>query len=73
MDDAALEALFTNAGVSEKSTVVVYCGTGIWATVNYIVAKHLGYDVKFYDGSFEEWSADPNLLIAEPVDPRLLN
>jgi thiosulfate/3-mercaptopyruvate sulfurtransferase len=37
--------------------VVVYCQTGIQASLDYFVAKFLGYDVAMYDGSFMEWSA----------------
>jgi 3-mercaptopyruvate sulfurtransferase SseA len=33
-----------------------------------VAAKHLGYNVKFYDGSFEEWSADDTLPVTSPVD-----
>jgi len=59
-----LEGLFSEAGVSPGDTVVVYCGTGLWASLPYLAARHLGYDVRLYDGSFQEWSATRDLPVA---------
>ncbi len=56
-----VEALFADAGFTPGSTVVSYCQIGMRASYNYLVARHLGYDVKFYDGSWQEWGADPDL------------
>ena len=52
----ALEAMLATAGVTHGSTVVTYCHIGQQATVPYVVARLLGFDVRLYDGSFEEWS-----------------
>jgi thiosulfate/3-mercaptopyruvate sulfurtransferase len=42
--------------------VVAYCGGGISATVDIFVLSLLGRDdVRLYDGSLTEWSADPEL------------
>jgi thiosulfate/3-mercaptopyruvate sulfurtransferase len=42
--------------------VIVYCGGGISATVDIFALSLLGRDdVKLYDGSLTEWSADPTL------------
>ena len=38
----------------EKVTLI-YCNSGIRGSLNYLVAKHLGYPALLYDGSFEEW------------------
>ncbi len=51
-----LEAMFTAAGVSAGASVVIYCHIGQQATVPYLVARMLGYEVKLFDGSYEEWS-----------------
>jgi len=66
-DKKDLEKLFLESGVKPGSTVVVYCNTGIWASLDYFTAKYLGYDTRFYDGSFEEWTKDDTLPVTEPV------
>lgn len=55
----ALEQLFATAGVSRSKTTVTYCHIGQQATVPYVVARMLGFDVRLYDGSFEEWARTP--------------
>jgi thiosulfate/3-mercaptopyruvate sulfurtransferase len=46
---------FEKAGMDRKKTAVFYCGSGIRASLSYLVAKHLGYPALLYDGSIEEW------------------
>jgi thiosulfate/3-mercaptopyruvate sulfurtransferase len=42
--------------------IIAYCGGGISATVDIFALSLLGHDdVKLYDGSLTEWSADPAL------------
>ena len=48
--------LFEQAGARPGTTVVAYCRTGGQASFLYTVARHLGYDVRLYDGSFIDWS-----------------
>src|SRR5690606_29075003 len=55
-DEAELRRIFEEAGVDPGDTVVAYCRTGGQASFLYAVAKHLGYDVRLYDGSFVDWS-----------------
>lgn len=51
-----LRRLLHDAGVRPGTRVVTYCRTGVQASFAYFVARHLGLDVKMYDGSFIEWS-----------------
>jgi thiosulfate/3-mercaptopyruvate sulfurtransferase len=62
-DTAVLKDMAT--GVVGKSftprEIVVYCGVGGYASTDYFVLSEvLGYqNVKIYDGSAQEWTADP--------------
>jgi thiosulfate/3-mercaptopyruvate sulfurtransferase len=45
-----------------STPVIAYCGGGISATVDVFALSLIGRDdVKLYDGSLTEWSADPSL------------
>jgi thiosulfate/3-mercaptopyruvate sulfurtransferase len=65
-DEAELKKLFTDAGVKPYDTVVTYCHIGQQASLVYFAARQLGYKVKLYDGSFEEWSANEKLPVTDP-------
>ncbi|WP_066363807.1 sulfurtransferase [Herbidospora mongoliensis] len=55
-----IEDLTTPAVLTEP--VVVYCGGGVSACVVAIALVRAGHrDVRVYDGSLEEWTADPTL------------
>jgi thiosulfate/3-mercaptopyruvate sulfurtransferase len=56
-----LTALFRNAGVKPGDHVVVYCHIGQQASAAYFAARYLGYDVRLFDGSWEDWSAHTEL------------
>lgn len=62
-DEATLRKLFADAGADPGDLVVTYCHTGQQASLLYFVARYLGYTVKLYDGSFQEWSAKPELPV----------
>ncbi|HEX6098717.1 MAG TPA: sulfurtransferase [Thermoanaerobaculia bacterium] len=53
---ADLRTLYLRAGVTRNSSNIVYCRTGVQASLTYFVLRYLGYDVTLYDGSFVEWS-----------------
>jgi len=62
-----LRAIFAAAGVKPGETVIAYCHIGQQATATIFAARLLGYDVKLYDGSFEDWSRRPNAAVTNPA------
>jgi thiosulfate/3-mercaptopyruvate sulfurtransferase len=56
-----LQLQFLEAGADYGATVVNYCYVGMRASYTYLVAKHLGYDARLYDGSWNEWSKNDSL------------
>ena len=47
--------------VSPEKEVVTYCFIGQTASVIYMAGRLLGYNMKLYDGSMQEWSRIPSL------------
>lgn len=49
-------------GADKTKTIIFYCDTGMFATPAWLMAYSLsGYsNAKVYDGSAQEWAADPN-------------
>jgi len=65
-DKAALAALAAPVVGSDLSReIIVYCDSGRFASIWwYMLTQVLGYkDVKLYDGSIQDWAADPNAPI----------
>nr|MBA2626884.1 sulfurtransferase [Gemmatimonadales bacterium] len=60
----SLRALFAAAGAEPGDTIVTYCRTGVQASHAYLVARHLGYSVRMYDGSFIDWSRQADRPVA---------
>lgn len=56
-----LEKNFSSALSGKEKEVVVYCFIGQTASVDYLVGRSLGYKMKLYDGSLQEWSRDAKL------------
>jgi thiosulfate/3-mercaptopyruvate sulfurtransferase len=60
--DELAEALSDLVGSDPAVPVIAYCGGGISATLDVFALSLLGRDdVRLYDGSLTEWSADPQL------------
>jgi thiosulfate/3-mercaptopyruvate sulfurtransferase len=53
---AALAELFKQAGVKPGDEVIAYCHIGQQATAVVFAARTLGYKVRLYDGSMNDWS-----------------
>jgi thiosulfate/3-mercaptopyruvate sulfurtransferase len=58
-----LKDIFADVGASPADTVVVYCETGLWGSLPYLAARYLDYEVRLYDGAFEEWSSIDELPV----------
>jgi thiosulfate/3-mercaptopyruvate sulfurtransferase len=61
-----LAAMFKAAGVSAGDTVIGYCHIGQQATAMLFAARTLGFTVLLYDGSFEDWSRQPDSPVDNP-------
>ncbi|HRD81083.1 MAG TPA: sulfurtransferase [Saprospiraceae bacterium] len=61
---AELKAIVEAAGITPDKEVIVYCVTGVRASVLYYALKNvLGYEkVKVYDGSYNEWVAKKDVV-----------
>jgi thiosulfate/3-mercaptopyruvate sulfurtransferase len=55
LPEAQLRDVFARAGVKPNDTIIAYCHIGQQATVVVFAAQTLGYNVKLYDGSFQDW------------------
>jgi thiosulfate/3-mercaptopyruvate sulfurtransferase len=58
-----LASMFAAAGAEHGDVVVTYCMVGWRASYNYLVARMLGYETKFYDGSWHDWGT--SAVVAE--------
>lgn len=60
------------AGISPDAPIYIYCFKGARASNTYVALKEAGFkDVKIYFGSWNEWSRDFSLPIAEGIPATL--
>ncbi|MFP4641805.1 MAG: sulfurtransferase [Dehalococcoidia bacterium] len=61
-DDQVLKEMAVDVVKGTSQEIIVYCGVGGYAsTVWYVLHEVVGYeDVKIFDGSAQEWAADPD-------------
>lgn len=65
LSPADLRARFEQLGVTERSDVACYCGSGVTACHNILALKLAGFPMpRLYPGSWSEWSLDPNMPVA---------
>ncbi len=53
-DRAELQRLYAER-VRPGDAVITYCWVGFRASATWLVARHLGYSAKLYDGSYQDW------------------
>lgn len=60
-----LEKMFVDVGATKDAEILVYCQTGTRGGLTFsVLTSVLGYtNVKLYDGSYNEWSADSSLKL----------
>ena len=61
---------YEKAGINRRTRIITYCETGFQATHAYFTLKQLGYNVKMYDGSFNEWNDVQKLPVVTGDKPR---
>lgn len=71
LENDQLAAQFQDAGFRDNDQLVLYCGSGMRASVSYLVAAHLGLRPILYDGSMGDWE-DRGLPLVEPVPPDMI-
>jgi thiosulfate/3-mercaptopyruvate sulfurtransferase len=59
--DEQLASYFNPVVPDKQKEIVTYCFIGQTASVVYMAGRILGYDMKLYDGSMQEWSRFPEL------------
>lgn len=59
------------ADLNQDEPIIVYCGSGVTATPNYIALKLAGFkDVKLYAGSYSDWVSYDENPVAKGREPQ---
>jgi thiosulfate/3-mercaptopyruvate sulfurtransferase len=66
----AIAQNYATIGATPGSKLITYCEVGWQASHDYFTAKYLGYEVKMYDGSFQEWNELKHMPVVKGDKPR---
>ena len=64
LGDDALTELLSDRGIDTNGPLGAYCGSGVTASITVAALAAVGYDAALFPGSWSEWSADPDRLVA---------
>jgi thiosulfate/3-mercaptopyruvate sulfurtransferase len=65
-----IQKAYLAAGAPSGRKLITYCEIGWQASHDYFTAKYLGYDVKMYDGSYQEWKDVKHEAVVTGDKPR---
>ena len=55
LNNSNIEKDILNLGISKSDLIIVYCTTGIRASIVYEILSMIGFNVRVYDESFGRW------------------
>jgi thiosulfate/3-mercaptopyruvate sulfurtransferase len=61
-----IQTTLSNLGITPDKRIITHCQTHHRSGLTYLIGKHLGYDIRAYDGSWSEWGNDASLPVASP-------
>ena len=66
-DTQATRLDYLDEGIKPEDQIIIYCRSGMRAAASFLKLYDSGYtNLKLYDGSYLEWSANPNNPVERP-------
>ncbi len=69
LSDEDLKRRFRRLGVEDSEPTVAYCGSGVTACHNLLAMEVAGFSGLLYEGSWSDWSGNPDRLVVTGPDP----